>query len=258
MIDPCYDMPLSAPPRNLRIRSFRKGRLSQQVVAELERLLLEEFPSPGDRWPKESDLALRFGVSRIVIREAIKVLEDRGEIEACAGSGTFTRAPNLDRVKASLLRFLSNSPIPTEQAMEEMLELRELLEETSASLAAVRATGEDLKAIEAALAELKDDPSDLPQTVRADLRFHLAVAKATHNRFLEMILEPLTQVFLQQIALANYFTVGVELHQKVYEQVRAGNSVGARQAVRRLMRETRKDVRNALHLIQSASSGESL
>ncbi len=239
----------------LKRRGFRKGRLSQQLVAELEKLLADEFPNPGDRWPREAELAARFGVSRIVVREAVKVLEDRGGVEARAGSGTYTRAPSVDRVKDSLLRLFANSPLPTWKAMDEMLELREVLEETSASFAAIRATEADLRAIESALLQLKDDPASLAETVEADLRFHLAVAKATHNRFLEMVLEPLTQVFLQQITLANYSSVGVDMHRKVYEQIRAGNSVGARQAIRRLMRVTRTDVRNALRLIQSASNG---
>src|SRR5687767_73301 len=88
--------PLPNPP--LSKRSFRRGRLSEQVVAEMERAIREEFPEPGTRLPKESELAERFGVSRIVIREAMKILEDRGVVEVRAGRGTLTKAPSSDRV----------------------------------------------------------------------------------------------------------------------------------------------------------------
>ena len=112
------------------------------------------------------------------------------------GEFTFTRAPSL----------------PAGQAREEMFERHEMLEETSASLAAVRGTDDDLLAIEAALAELNDDPADFPQSVKADLRFHPPIARVTHNRFVEMVLDPLTQVFRQHITLAGYFKFWRVLH----------------------------------------------
>src|SRR5215217_3669132 len=104
-------------------RSFKRGRLSEQVVAELERTITEEFPEPGTRLPKEAELADRFRVSRIVIREAMKVLEDRGVVEVRAGRGTITMAPTPERVKTALLRLFRDQPLPTLAEMEHMLEL---------------------------------------------------------------------------------------------------------------------------------------
>src|SRR5215475_11173187 len=121
--------------QNTAKRSFRRGRLSEQVVEELERTILEEFPVPGSRLPKESALADRFRVSRIVIREAMKILEDRGVVDVRAGRGTITMAPTPERVKASLFRLFRDQPIPTHSEMERMMELREVLEETVAALA---------------------------------------------------------------------------------------------------------------------------
>src|SRR6476646_2939398 len=69
-------------------RSFRNGRLSEQVLHEMQRLITEEYPEPGSRLPKETELAERFQVSRIVVREAMKILEDRGVVEVRAGRGT--------------------------------------------------------------------------------------------------------------------------------------------------------------------------
>src|SRR5262245_59988427 len=146
-------------------RSFRRGRLSEQVVAELERTILEEYPEPGTRLPKESELADRFRVSRIVIREAMKILEDRGVVKVRAGrAGTVTAAPSPERVKASLLRLFRDQPIPTLLDMEQMLELREVLEETVAGLAAVRANPEDLKRISAALGDMAAAGRSMEQT----------------------------------------------------------------------------------------------
>jgi DNA-binding FadR family transcriptional regulator len=232
-------------------RSFKRGRLSEQVVAELERTILEEFPEPGTRLPKEAELAERFRVSRIVIREAMKILEERGVVEVRAGRGTMTVAPTPERVKASLLRLFRDQPIPTLSEMERMMELREVLEETVAGLAAVRASPEDLERISAALADMGDPGKTVEETIEADLRFHIAVSEAAHNRFFDMVIEPLTQVFVQQIKLTDSYTVGVDLHRQVFDKIAKGDPVGARQAVRRLMQSTRQHVKSALQMLSS-------
>ena len=231
----------------MQTRSFRNGRLSELVLREVQRLIAEEYPEPGSRLPREAELAERFHVSRIVVREAMKILEDRGFVEVRAGRGTLTIAPKPDRVKESLLRLFRDQPIPTIDETENLLELRQVLEETTASLAAVRATPEDLDEIESSLKAMKDgDTGKLDETVAADLRFHRAVMRAAHNRYLEMVLDPLMEVFLQQIKLTASFSVGLELHRNIYAEIRSRNPVGARQAVRRLMKLTLADCRNAL------------
>jgi DNA-binding FadR family transcriptional regulator len=220
-------------------------------VAELERAIVEEFPEPGTRLPKEAELADRFHVSRIVIREAMKILEDRGVVEVRAGRGTMTVAPSPERVKAALLRLFRDQPLPTLTEMEHMLELREVLEETVAGLAAVRASKEDLHKISAALSDMAATETSVEETIEADLRFHLAVAAASHNRFFQMVLEPLTHVFVQQIKLTDSYTVGVDLHRNVYEKIAKGDPVAARQSVRRLMQSTRNHVKSALQMLST-------
>jgi len=226
-------------------RSFRNGRMSERVLQEMQRLIVEEYPEPGSKLPKEADLAERFQVSRIVIREAMKILEDRGMIEVRAGRGTITVAPNPERVKQSLLYLFRDQPMPTVEEMELMLELRQVLEETSASLAAVRATAEDLAEIEDALQAMAAKNGKLKQAVDADMRFHRAVMRAAHNPYLELVLDPVMSTFLRQIKLTN-FNKGLDLHREVLEEIKARNTIGARQAVRRLMKATLLDSRRAL------------
>ncbi len=231
-------------------RSFRRGRLSGQVVDAMERMIAEEYREPGTRLPKESELADRFRVSRIVIREAVKILEDRGLVEVRAGRGTITVAPTPESVKASLLRLFRDQPIPTPNDMERMLELREILEETAAGLAAIRATPQDLQQIDSALHDMAAGRG-VEETIEADLRFHMAVAKAAHNRFFEMVIDPLVQVFIQQIKLTDSYEVGVELHRQIFEQIKKGDPVAARQAIRRLMRSTREHTAKALAIFSA-------
>src|SRR6266849_8623007 len=235
----------------MRTRSFRNGRLSEFALHEIQRMITEEYPSPGSRLPKEVELADRLQVSRIVIREAMKILEDRGVVDVRAGRGTLTVAPSPDRVKTSLLQLFRDQPMPTIQDMEQLLELRQVLEETTASLAAVRATAEDLSEIEAALEEMRNNGAALEQTVSADLRFHRSIMRAAHNPFLAMLLAPPMEVFLQQIKVTNIFNTGWEAHRNILIEIQAHNPVGARQAVRRLMKMTLVDSRKALSNINA-------
>lgn len=226
-------------------RTFREGRLSEQAVSAIEAMIAEEFPLPGRRLPKEAELADRFAVSRMVIREAMKILEDRGLVEVRAGRGTCTVSPSPGKVKDSLLRLFRDQPLPAAEEMERLLELRGVLEETAAGLAAVRASNEELETMATALrdmgaASVEDD------MVAADLRFHAALWGAARNRYFEIVLEPLMQVFTQQVKLTNSYSLGIPLHQDVFEAIRKRNPVAARQAVRRMMKATLEDTRNAL------------
>ena len=96
-------------------------------------------------------------------------------------------------------------------------------------------------------------PSEL-ETIEADLRFHRTVARAAHNHYFEIVLEPLTHVFIQQIKLSDSYSVGVEMHKQIYEAIRANNPVAARQAVRRLMKSTITDARHALQALTQSPS----
>jgi len=232
--------------------SFRRGRLSEQLVTELESMILEEYPRPDLPLPKEDELAARFGVSRIVVREAMKILEDRGLVEVRAGRGTRTVARLPEKAKEALGRLFKDQQVPSLADMEAMLELRQVLEEASAELAAVRATPEDLKEIERALEGMSNARPE-PETIQADFDFHRTVAKASHNRYLECVLDPLMHVFLEQIKLTNSYSVGTDLHRHIFEAIRRGNRLAARQAVRRLMRDTRNHIRVAIRALENHS-----
>jgi DNA-binding FadR family transcriptional regulator len=240
---------------HIRQRSFRRGRLSEQVVAELERMIADQYAQPGSLLPKEAELVERFQVSRVVIREAMKILEERGAVEVRAGRGTRTVAMSPERVKSSLMRLFAEQPRPTARELEYLLEIRQVLEETAAGLAAVRAGVENLAEMERALSGMRgQDPGCTAE--EADLRFHRAVARATQNSYFELVLEPLTEVFLRQIRLTASFSLGIELHQAIFDEIAQGNPVGARQATRRLMKFTREDSLRALSLLEEQRAAQ--
>jgi GntR family transcriptional repressor for pyruvate dehydrogenase complex len=126
--------------------------------------------------------------------------------------------------------------------------LRGVLEETAAALAAERATDADIDEIGAALESMNRGGTE-QRTIEADLRFHGAIARATHNRYFEMVLEPLMQVLAQQVKLTDSYRVGEDLHEAVYKAIRKRNAAAARKAVQGLIRATTEDTRHALELL---------
>lgn len=228
----------------MRKRSFRHGRLSGQVLVQLENMIAEQFP-PGVRLPPEAELAEQFQVSRIVIREAMKMLEDRGVVEVRAGRGTTVIPAKLDRVKASLHRMIRSGGAAVLNEMLQLLELRALLEENAAAMAAIRATDADLAEARASLEKMRKERA-VEAVNAADLQFHIAIARASGNRFFEVVLEPLTEVFLKQIHLTGKIDVGVEQHSEILSAIERRDPVAARQAVRRLLNTTQKDIKKVL------------
>ena len=227
-----------------RRRSFRQERLSSQVARQIEEMMGVEFPL-GSRLPREQDLEARFHVSRIVIREAMKMLEDRGVVQVQAGRGTTVIAPTSERVTSSLLRLLRGNGPPKMEEMEQLLEIREALEESAATLACARAGADDFSRIEAALRSMRTAKGPI-EVYAADLCFHVAITRASGNRFFTMVLEPLAEVFLKQIQLTDRVNIGIMQHARILDAIRRRDPVEARVAVRSLLKSTRLDVRRAL------------
>ena len=124
------------------------------------------------------------------MREALKTLEMNGIIEIRQGGGSF--------IKTSEVQVLSDELSTTVVQAEgnlvyEMLELRRALEVEAASLAAQRATSEDLEKIRQALEQLAVSTKEVEAGIQADLHFHLQIVQATHNTLLINLVQTLTE-----------------------------------------------------------------
>jgi GntR family transcriptional repressor for pyruvate dehydrogenase complex len=153
-----------------------EARLSNAVYEQIFTLIASgEFPL-NFRLPAEAELARRFGASRPVIREALARLRDDGIIVSRQGSGSYVR----QRPDNAMLRFV---PVSSIADILRCFEFRVGLEGAAAALAAVRAEESDIAEIRAALDDLESGIQKRELGADADGRFHLAVAKATHNQY---------------------------------------------------------------------------
>jgi GntR family transcriptional regulator, transcriptional repressor for pyruvate dehydrogenase complex len=155
-------------------------RAYERVVEQVEDAVLSGRLKPGSRLPSERDLMTQFGVSRSTVREALRVLQSNGMIQSRAGD---PRGPEvLPASPLTLQKSMSRLARADQISLTELLQFRMLLEGSAYQLAARLRTDEQLAEMDAALAGM-DAAVDVGYTEfsTADVAFHDAVARATHN-----------------------------------------------------------------------------
>lgn len=164
---------------------IRQRRLSDDIVAQLESMILEGTLKPGERLPAERALAEQFGVSRPSLREAIQKLVAKGLLVSRQGGGNYVATSLGASFSDPLLHLLEGSP----EAQRDLLEFRHTLEGACAYYAALRATPVDRQRLSDAFEALRacyagEDEVTRAEEGAADARFHLAIAEASHNAVL--------------------------------------------------------------------------
>jgi GntR family transcriptional regulator, transcriptional repressor for pyruvate dehydrogenase complex len=211
---------------------FGGGRLSDRVTAELEQRILRGDPEPGQRLPTEVELCDLFGVSRSVVRDALRTLVARGLVRVGPGQGIVVTDPSDDAFGEALLLLLARSPL----TMREVTEARAAIEINLAPLAATRGTDEDWQQLDAHLAGFAAavDGEDWSLAHREHLAFHLALLRAIHLPALEILLKPMHEiVVLSSVPPANKPELwDVPAHPPILRALREGDEDGARLALR--------------------------
>lgn len=160
--------------------NLSRQTLSEQIAQQLVDFIFEQGLTPGDVLPSENRLAENFGVSRPIVREALKSLSAQGFIQVVNGKGAFVK-----QVDDKLLRlFFTQATQVGQNGLLDMLEIRKPLEIQSAILAAKRGSTEDIDQIMKTVSEMRMALTDLNRYAELDVQFHLYVAAAAHNEML--------------------------------------------------------------------------
>lgn len=204
------------------------GRAS--LAQHIEEQILSGRLASGTKLPSERQLAEQMGVSRPVVREALRELTARKLVEVVPGRGAFVREARCTdgaTGMAALLRRHQTTP-------RELVEARTMLECEAASLAATRAEETDLAAIEDALTRF-DAASGVLEQARYDLAFHLAVASAAHNPVIATmfgaITESTVEMMLRSLGDIEVARSAVPLHRAVAAAIEAREPRQARAAM---------------------------
>jgi GntR family transcriptional repressor for pyruvate dehydrogenase complex len=217
--------------------AVRHTKVSDVVMEELERMILEGSLRPGEKLPPERELAVQFEVSRPSLREALQKLEAKGLIYSRQGGGSYVT----DTVERAFFDPLAEIMATSPEAHYDLLEFRHALEGISAYYAALRGTDADREVMKLRFKALCEAHALKDSTVeaKADAEFHLAIAEAAHNAFLLHTLRALFGLLEKSIVSSLETLYSKEesreaipqQHTAMLEAILAGDPEEARQAV---------------------------
>ena len=161
------------------------GRMSGAIVDQVRDLIHKGQLRPGQRLPSERELAERFAVSRVTVRDALRSLETMGlvEIRVGAAGGAFLTAPSAQIVGEGLRNMLMTGNISPEQVAE----VRLIIELGIVRLAVARATEEDVVALQEICDRSVEALKRGAYDTALSTEFHVRLARAAHNPAVEMV-----------------------------------------------------------------------
>ena len=170
-------------------------RLQAQARLLLDYIEREDL-RPGDRLTPERELAKKLGISRPSLREAIQILQTQGRLVVKHGIGVFL----LDDQEGERLR---DSLRAAHHSVEELFQMREILEAPAVEWAAERRSEAQLNAIKSAAAALNaaiaENPIDFDKVRLLDMNFHLTIVKSAQNQFLNQTLGTLQEIMYRSM-----------------------------------------------------------
>jgi GntR family transcriptional repressor for pyruvate dehydrogenase complex len=206
---------------------IRKDRLADLVGNQLKESIFEGKYRSGQRMPSEHQMVEMFGVSRLIVREAIRDLERAGLIEVKRGplGGAFVlpmKHDSVSRIVKDVLRLGKAN-------VADIMEVRLGIEPVVAGLAAERRDEEDLEMLSNSLKAIPEDPGG-DEYVAWNVSFHRLAAKASHNPMYEIlvnILMDFTEELVLSIKPRERVLHDTTSHPAIYEKIKQGDAEGA-------------------------------
>ncbi len=229
----------------------REPRLYERVVEKVLELISSGAWKPGYRLPPERELSEAFGVSRTVVREAVKALEARGVLESTTGSGVSVRLADFNMVSRSLQTYMQlSNQVDFEIRLNEV---RRVLEVELVALAAARATPEQRVQLRQICQQMRAGDKNAQQMAELDFRLHVTLAEATQNELFKVLLAPLINQLRDHITLTwEGFPRPVDLvldqHEAIVTAVENGEAEAARQAMIKHLAFSREVLEEISHL----------
>ena len=216
------------PP--LPLRRVRKSY--EQVADQLRSLIVSGRLEQGGRLPTETQLARDLGVSRATVREALRLLAAQGLVRTAKGQtgGSYVTLPTVDHISESLSSNITLLADARDLTLDELIEVRELLEVPAARLAARRRREGDVDRLRATI------PPDRPvldtQSEFVHNRdFHATLIECCENRLLQIAAQPVfsaLQTSLSRSGLPRVFHRSIHAHHaRIVEAVGAGDEDAA-------------------------------
>jgi DNA-binding FadR family transcriptional regulator len=235
----------------------RQGSLSEAVAGAVGRRIVSGEYKPGDTLPTEPRIQEEFGVSRTAVREAVRLLSAKGLTVSRPKIGTRVR-PKVDwnMLDPEVLHWQVDQN-PSEEFINALFEMREIIEPAASSRAAERATEAEIEALGVAADGIRNEARGSSEQIRADVDFHMTILEASRNPMLRSV------GALIESALSITFSLGwrtvmaedaVLQHRAVYDAIRRRDPEEAFLAMRRLLRNSKGNVLDAIWMERNKGS----
>jgi GntR family transcriptional repressor for pyruvate dehydrogenase complex len=221
-------------------------RVFEQVAEQIERRILSGELRNGDRLPTERELAEQFHVSRTAVREAMKILAQKGLVDMRPGRGTTVIDGTHEAMQHSI-GLVMKLELREVGGSDNLVEVRSILESEIAALAAARATEKEIAAMREAIRIMDESLDNADAFIVADNDFHEALARATQNKLIFILVNSIVSLLSEQ--RKQIFGVeggpqrGQFHHKQILESVVRRDPEAARAAMRSHLRQVRDDSR---------------
>lgn len=200
----------------MKYKQIKPKKIYEEVAETLHEMIRTGQLKPGDKIDSVQQLAENFQVGRSAIREALSALRAMGLVEMKQGEGTFVKG-----FEAKKMTFpLSTAILMNKEDIAHLLEVRKIVETGAAASAARNRSQEDLDAMLQVLEEMKNTQGDGELGEKADFKFHLTIAAASHNPLLSKLLEQVSGLMIetQKETRRIWFYSKQTTSEKLYEQ----------------------------------------
>jgi len=176
-----------------------KDDVTNLLILRFQQMLSDGILTPGAKLPPERELAAHFKVARSSLRQALKVLEIMGVITQKVGDGSYLNR-DASSVLAVPMEFLF---LLDDTSVQELTELRFLMEPALAAKAAERATSDDIALLRQSITDLENSEGDRVKLVASDLLFHRAIFQASGNRLTSRLFQTIHRAMLNLIMVTS-------------------------------------------------------
>ncbi|MDD5931267.1 MAG: FCD domain-containing protein [Oscillospiraceae bacterium] len=209
--------------------SVSTSSLSEQAASQItDMILVEKRFQSGDKLPNEMELAQALGISRVTLREAIRILCTRGIVQIQRGRGTFVTASTSTDLSPLEHIAMSN---------RDLLEIRMMAEPPAAYYAAKRASKEEKQHIRELSEKIEEaitvKKANIQERLKLEQDFHNAIASASHNQFMIRLMPIINESIYNDVThFDESITYSLQDHREIVRLIETGNAEGARAAMK--------------------------
>jgi DNA-binding FadR family transcriptional regulator len=204
-------------PEDVMFRPVSVGRISSVIVDQIRDHIRSGRLVPGSRLPSEREMCTQFGVSRVTVREALRVLGANGLIETRVGAhgGAFVKAPSSAQIGTGLVDLIAVSAL----SAGEVTEARQLFELGLVPILLARATADDIEDLRGHCDVAEKALTQGEYSAAISSEFHIKLAEATHNKAIGMVVRSFREPML--MSMERTHAIGPEMAERGVTEHRA-------------------------------------